>query len=340
EYMEVLWSSKVKKEVWNDDPSKIMLEKGWIAQTKIKGKWFFGPQLVKIFRAMEKLVETEIIEPLGFIEVIEPHHESFETLLKTGHLEGVPMELYYVYEPKTRNPEEWKAFIDHLKISRKVPTEILRDMLSTPNAINCYVQCPNIYEFFASKTIADSEFPILIYDKTAISNRYESGGRHGIERMDEFHRIELVFLGTKEQLIVIKDKIIEKYKKIFNEILDLEWRMTWVTPFYLQHSGILGLDDERQRLKGTIDFESYLPYRGSRKENEWLEFQNFSIVGKKYIDAFNIKAQKLDLWSGCSGIGIERWIITFLAQKGMNPDNWPSKFRNLVGKIPRTFTFY
>ncbi|MHA1144846.1 MAG: serine--tRNA ligase [Candidatus Helarchaeota archaeon] len=340
EFAEILWASEKKEPIWNEDPSRVMVEKGWLQLGRTKGKWFFGPQITKIIRAMEQIVKREIIKPLGFQEVIEPHHESFSTLLKTGHLEGVPMEVYYVCEPKTRNPEEWETFIDYLKISREVPYEELSKLLSPPNAINCYVQCPNIYEFFSGKTIGDDQFPILVYDRSAVSNRYESGGRHGIERMDEFHRMELVYIGTMEQLVEVKDKIIEKYKYIFNDILDLEWRMAWVTPFYLQHSGILELDDAKQRIKGTIDFEAYLPYRGTREDSEWLEFQNLSIVGDKYTKAFNIKAQRLDLWSGCSGIGLERWSVAFLAQKGLDPDNWPKKFRKEVGDLPKIFNFF
>ncbi|NVM31541.1 MAG: serine--tRNA ligase [Candidatus Helarchaeota archaeon] len=340
EFSEILWASEKKDMIWNKDPSKEMFENGWIAQAKTKGKWFFGPQFVKILRAMEKLVLTEIAEPLKFNEVIEPHHESFSTLLRTGHLEGVPMEYYYVCEPKTRTPEDWEDFIDYLKITKEIPIEILKEKISPPNAINCYVQCPNIYEFFSGKTIGDDQFPLLVFDKAAVSNRYESGGRHGIERMDEFHRIELVYIGTKGQLIEVKDKLIEKYKLIFNEILDLEWRMSWVTPFYLQHSGQLGLDDNIERIKGTIDFEAYLPYRGSREDSEWLEFQNLSILGDKYIRAFNIKAQRLELWSGCSGIGLERWCAAFLSQKGLNPNDWPNKFRKIVGDLPKQIVFY
>ena len=92
-------------------------------------------------------------------------------------------------------------------------------------------------------------------------------------------------------------------------------------------------------MKGTIDFEAYLPYRGTREESEWLEFQNLSIVGDKYTKAFAIKTQKGELWSGCSGIGLERWLTAFLAQKGLDPEGWPSGFREYVGTLPRDVKF-
>lgn len=39
-----------------------------------------------------------------------------------------------------------------------------------------------------------------------------------------------------------------------------------------------------------------------------------------------------ELWSGCSGVGLERWAAVFLAQKGLDADNLPEKFRTIVGR--------
>jgi len=74
--------------------------------------------------------------------------------------------------------------------------------------------------------------------------------------------------------------------------------------------------------------------RGGRENSKWLEFQNLSILGDKYVKAFNIKAQKGELWSGCTGIGLERWMAVFLAQKGLDPENWPEGFRKYLDKLP------
>ena len=137
---------------------------------------------------------------------------------------------------------------------------------------------------------------------------------------------------------------------MFNDILELEWRVASVTPFYMSHSGmgdVASAEGEKRKEKtladapetGTLDFEAWLPYRGTREDSEWLEFQNLSIVGKKYTDAFNIKAQKADLWSGCSGIGLERWTVAFLSQKGMDPANWPKAFQSRIGKMPTGVEF-
>ena len=131
----------------------------------------------------------------------------------------------------------------------------------------------------------------------------------------------------------IKEKLLERYKRVFEEIMELEWRMAWVTPFYMQQAGEI---EEEKGEKGTIDFEAWLPYK-----SEWLELHNLSIMGNRYTKAFNIKGQKREkeLWSGCSGIGLERWTAAFLAQKGMDPARWPDAFKEYLPKLPKMTKF-
>jgi seryl-tRNA synthetase len=335
EYWELMWQSPPKGNVWEKDPTEEMLKLGWLKQGPTKGRWFFRPQATEIMRAMERITEEEILKPMGFQEVIEPHNETFDMLVKTGHMEGTPMERYYLVGPRTRDPKEWERFMDLVKITRKVPREELADLLALPDSSVCYAQCPVIYWSLSNSTIANESLPLLIYDKAANSGRYESGGRHGIERVDEFHRIEPVFICSPEKSVETKDKFLERYRFVFEEVLELEWRMAWVTPFYMQQAGVVEEKIDEKKTIGTIDFEAYMPYRGTREKSDWLEFQNLTIMGDKYTKAFNIKAQKGTLWSGCSGIGLERWTAAFLAQKGLEPKGWPKGFRERVKELPK-----
>jgi seryl-tRNA synthetase len=337
EYWRLIWRSEEKKPVWNSDPTEEMIKKGWIKPGPTKGKWFYYPQAAAILKTMDRIAVEEVLEPLGFKEVVESHIVPFDIWLRTGHLEGMPGEIYYVSEPATRDPKDWGRFMDLTRITKKVHLEELMKHLSPPNAGVCYAQCPMIYWSLKGKTISEKSLPVLVYDKTAISCRYESGGRHGIERVDEFHRIEPVYIGTRDQLLSLREKLLERYKHVFNDILDLEWRIARVTPWYMQQAGKSSEDIEDDT--GTMDFEAYMPYRGGRDDSEWLEFQNLSILGDKYVKAFTIKAQRSELWSGCSGIGLERWMIVFLAQKGLNPDHWPKGFKRYLNHIPEWVEF-
>jgi seryl-tRNA synthetase len=321
------------------DPTEAMIQRQWVRSGPTKGKWFLGPTAAHLLRTMERIAREEVLLPLGFQEVIQPHHDSFETLLKTGHLEGLPGEFYYVVEPRSRDPAVWERFTDLVKITQEVPTDELSHLVTGPTAVLCYAQCPTTYWWLSGRTLATERLPLKVFDRAAVSNRYESGGRHGLERVDEFHRIEPVYLGTPDQLVELRERLLERYIHVFDEILELEWRTAWVTPFYMQQAGVVGADDPKNRVQGTIDFEAWLPYRGARESSEWLEFQNLSIVGEKYTKAFNIKTQKGDLWSGCTGIGLERWTVAFLAQKGLDRDGWPAGFRRYAEPLPEELHF-
>jgi len=328
EYWNLLWRSPKKDIAWEKDPSEEMIKLNWIKQGPSKGRWFFFPPMASIMRAMEDLVIGEVLLPLGFKEVVAPHLIPFDIWVKTGHMEGVPGEIYYVSEPSTRNPDEWSHFSDLVNVTRETPD--FGDMVTKPVGGITYAQCPVIYWSLEGRTLDPKQLPIKVFERKAVSCRYESGGRHGIERADEFHRIEPVFIGTREQMLSLRMELIERLHHVLEKVLHLDWRMAWVTPFYMQQAGEVMEEEEREeaipeeitkidlreREKGTIDFEAWMPYKKG-----WLEFQNLSIFDK-YTKAFNIKAPKDDLWSGCAGIGLERWCASFLAQKGLDPGKW------------------
>jgi hypothetical protein len=121
--------------------------------------------------------------------------------------------------------------------------------------------------------------------------------------VDEFHRIEIVWR-TKEQALSEAEKLKERYKHIFEDIMELRWRMAWVTPWFMAQEGKTGLSEMSGA--GTVDYEAVLPYNGN-----WIEFQNLSVNGEKYPKGFTVKAQSGDplvgmqrRWPREMGIGI------------------------------------
>lgn len=336
EHWSLLWESPKKNMKFNGDPTVEAEKLGWIRRGASRGQWIHGPQMTRLFRTFEQVVLEEVIRPLGYTEMIFPKLDTWDVLKHSGHAKGVYPEIYYVSPPKTRDPVFWEEVIDYYKVTLEVPLDLIHEKIDKPTGIMCYAQCPSFWPFMQGKTVAEESFPVKVFDRSGTSHRYESGGIHGMERVDEFHRIELVFIGTQEQVLAHSKDMQECYKHIFNDILDLEWRMAWVTPWFMAQEGLLGLAEKKD--VGTIDFEAPLPYRG--RDGEWLEFQNLSVNGDKYPKGFNVKSQSgKEVWSGCSGIGLERWASVFLAQNGPDPAEWPDMFREKFGEMPKGIRF-
>ncbi|HOT07419.1 MAG: Type-2 serine--tRNA ligase [Methanosaeta sp. PtaB.Bin039] len=329
EHWELLWESQPRAPLFDRDPTEEMLKAGWIKHGSSRGQWIFGPQATHIFRTFERIVEEEILRPLEYREMIFPKLDTWEIWKRSGHAQGVYPEIYFVCPPKTRDPAFWEEVMDHYKITHEVPLEMLKEKIDLPIGGMCYAQCPTFWGFLQGTTLPTDELPIRVFDRSGTSHRYESGGIHGIERVDEFHRIEIVWLGSREQVVAEAERLKGCYKTIFEDILELRWRMAWVTPWFMAQEGKTGLAEMSGA--GTVDYEAVLPYSGN-----WIEFQNLSVNGEKYPKGFTVKSQSGEpLWSGCSGVGLERWASAFLSQKGMDPENWPEAFRKRVGQMPK-----
>jgi seryl-tRNA synthetase len=333
EHWELLWESVAREPKFNRDPTEEMVKQGWIKHGASRGQWIYGPEATHVFRTFEQIVLDEIIRPLGYREMIFPKLDTWDVWKKSGHAQGVYPEIYFVCPPKTRDPAFWEEVMDYYKVTHEVPLELVKEKIDVPIGGMCYAQCPTFWGFLQGATLPKEETPIKVFDRSGTSHRYESGGIHGIERVDEFHRIEIVWLGTKEQTLQEAEKLKACYQHIFEDIMELTWRMAWVTPWFMAQEGKTGLSEMAGA--GTVDYEAVLPYNGN-----WIEFQNLSVNGEKYPKGFTVKSQSGEaLWSGCSGVGLERWTAAFLSQKGLDPENWPEAFRKRFGEMPQGIRF-
>jgi len=333
EHWELLWQSPRKGIAWDKDPTEEMERRGWIKRIAA-GEWLHTPMSTRIMRTMDEIAREELIKPLGFEEVILPKMTPLDVWLRTGHMPGSANLFYYVSRAEKWDPQDWEDLADYVKVTNQVPLDLLKQKLTAPIGGMCFAQCPPFYWFFEKKLIPDDDLPIKVWDASGTSYRWEAGGLKGLERDTEFHRIEIIWMGTRDQALEIKDQLMERYNHIFNEILDLEWRTAWVVPWYMEQAGEMKIGETKE--VGTVDFEAYLPFRGSREESEWLEFQNLTVAGTKFSDAWKFKtASRKEVWTGCTGIGLERWMVAFLAQKGLNMEEWSPEFRKRVGKMPK-----
>lgn len=345
EHWELVYASAPRPRTFTRDPTEEMVKRTWIRHGASRGQWIHGPQSVQLFRAFEQIVLDKIIRPLGFSEMIFPKLTPWDVWMRSGHAKGVYPEIYYVCTPRTRDPGFWEDVGDYFKVTGSVPVEMIREKIDGPIGGLCYAQCPSFWPFVQGETLATASLPVKVFDRSGTSHRYESGGIHGIERVDEFHRIEIVWLGTAEQTVAMADKLHEAFHSVFENILELEWRCARVTPWFMAQEGMIDTGKTPATVAGgtcgcgervgTTDYEAYLPYSDS-----WLEFQNVSINGDKYPKGFNVKIQSgAECWSGCSGIGLERWTAAFLAQKGLDSDGWPDGVATLVGEPNEIFKF-
>jgi len=332
EHHTVIYESNKNKASYDKNPTEEMLARKWIKRTPHRNQFIFGPELTELSEALKKAMVDVVYKPLGFSGMIFPKIVDWSIWKKSGHARALyhgGFNPYFFSTPKTADPDAWEEVSDLIKVTGEIPGDKIKDLLDPPKGGLAFAQCPPFWTFVEGETIASESLPIKVYDWSGPTYRYESGGAHGFERVDELHRIETLWLGTQEQVRDVTAKLRDKLRTLIEDVLELELREAHVTPWFMEQAGLVDETDDEKMIVGTIDFETYLPYNDS-----WLETQNCSNNGDKYPKAFNVKGQKEELWSGCAGGSFERYLSAFLAQKGFEFDGWPKKFRKYVESLP------
>lgn len=334
EHHKVMYAGKKKKISFKEDPSQEMLKRNWIKRTPQRNQFIFGPQITELSEAVKRIMVDVVYEPLGFVEMMFPKIVNWSTWKKSGHVLGLyygGFNPYFFSTPKTADPAYWEEVTDLIKITGEIPKEEIAKRLKAPEGGLSFAQCPPFWPYLEGECISEDSLPIKVFDWSGPTYRYEAGGAHGFERVDELHRIETLWVGTREQVAQITEKLRKKLRFVMEDVMELNMREAWVTPWFMEQKGMVS-DDEPEI--GTVDFEAILPYN-----DKWLEVQNCSNNGDSYPKSFNVKSQKDELCSGCAGGSFERYLSAFLAQKGFDPDDWPKKFRDYIKKIPEEIKF-
>ena len=335
EVFEEIWRSALKSPRYSQDPNAELVERGWVKRFT-QGIWYYMPPFATLVRAMESIVVNEVARPNGFVEVFLPKLITLDVMRKKGQLYGIPNEMFYVYEPISRDMSEFQSYADLVKATEGTHPEKLAEKLKGPEYALPFAQCEPFYEIFSSQVVDLDEPPAKFFDRSGFSFRYESGGLTGLERLNAFTRIEIAFLGDPQQVVETRDALMRSYQLALDKTLDLEVRTMEVTPVWMAHAGLTR--DISREVPATLDIEVYVPHRGDRETSEWLEVANSSVHFDKYVEWYNIKEKRgREVWTGCSGNGLERFAIAVLANHGFDPQDWPKGLRGYLERLPEPY---
>ncbi|MDI9623572.1 MAG: serine--tRNA ligase [Methanothermobacter sp.] len=324
---EIVAKSRPYKPIFTGDPTEEAIRRGWVKKFPGRGQWFYTPPITALHRALEELVIQKIVKPLKFQECLFPKLIPLPIMQKMRYLEGLPEGMYYCNAPR-RDPETFEKFKKELIIKKEIPIDLLKKGLKDPGYVIAPAQCEPFYQFLSHEIVDKEDLPIKFYDRSGWTYRWEAGGAKGLDRVHEFQRIELVWLGTPEQTEKIRNKTVELSQKLSDE-LELEW-YTEIgdDPFYLEGRKI---EERGIEFPDIPKYEMRITLPG---EEKGVAVISANVHGTHFIEGFSIKeAHGEKIWTGCTGIGLTRWVFGFLAQKGFETDNWPKAIKNKIKEV-------
>ncbi|WP_370004513.1 serine--tRNA ligase [Methanothermobacter sp. KEPCO 2] len=332
---EIVARSEKREFFFDGDPTEEAMRLGWVKKFPGRGQWFYGPQITALHRALEEFLIERIVKPLGFVECLFPKLIPLDVMNKMRYLEGLPEGMYYCSAP-SRDPETFEEFKNELIINREVPMDLLKRGLKDPGYVIAPAQCEPFYQFLSHEVVNVDDLPIKFFDRSGWTYRWEAGGAKGLDRVHEFQRIELVWLAAPRDTEEIRDRTVELSYDAADE-LELEW-YTEVgdDPFYLEGRRV---EERGIEFPDVPKYEMRLSLPGQEKG---VAVVSANVHGTHFIEGFSIReARNMNIWTGCTGIGLSRWIYGFLAQKGFDTEKWPEFIRERVEGVeaPRIITW-
>jgi seryl-tRNA synthetase len=242
-----------------------------------------------------------------------------ETLNKTNHFTSFPEHIHFLTHLR-EDLDVIESFSQTIREaggwSQEQPLELDRNMPKpafTMNPSTCY----HCYEGLQDETL---EGEGIVVTAIAKCHRFESKNHSDFGRLLDFSMREIIFVGKPDFVKENRLKSIEYLKE-----LAVEWNVDSLLeiandPFFTNDFQVKASFQRNQEMK--YELRLTIPYL-----NKSIACSSVNFHSNTFGNAFNIKMGKRNAVTGCVGFGIERWAFAFLAQYGMDEQQWPSTFR-------------
>jgi acyl carrier protein len=248
---------------------------------------------------------------LGAREHEYPNLIALATLERAGHLGSFPHQLTLVSHLE-REP-------DLLRRVAAEPGSLRRDDLAAPRHALAPAVCYHCYPEWAGRTLDAGPVVLTARGRCA---RVETGHPAPLERQWDFAMREIIVLGSRDEVEAARRLLVRRASELM-DALDLDGCIeTAHDPFFTRASRGKRL---LQQL-GTLKYELRLRLDGGGRS---LAVASFNHHQDHFGRCFEIRRPGgAPAHSGCVALGLERWVLGFLTQRGVNESAWPGEVRS------------
>jgi seryl-tRNA synthetase len=262
-------------------------------------------EALDLFKYFDSIFRDFALE-LNAIEKSYPTLLPVDAYRKTGYLKTSPQYSIFCCTPKED--------IEYLEQINKHSSEgKLLECFNQPGYALSPAACFHSYMELERSTI---ESPCVF---TFHQNVFRHEGRfnwNDFGRLKDYHVREIVFFGDMEYVTDGREKIAAKTKNLIQK-MDLNGRLCIAfDPFIVPSMQKF----KKIQIQEQSKYELQLAYF----DNQYLAVSSFNLHGTAFTEPFNISVNGcLKPVTGCVGFGIERWVLAFLSQYGIDPNQWP-----------------
>jgi seryl-tRNA synthetase len=204
----------------------------------------------------------------------------------------------------------------------------LADMVS-PDVCLSPAVCYHVYHLHQDRTIPAAG---TAHGVCGSCFRYEAGNTSDLRRLWDFTMREVVFMGTREDVLRRREAAIHQVAKLLDEHGLAGEIRTASDPFFVAPDAAA---KTYFQLSSETKFEISLQLPGSERVAVGSFNYHTDFFGRAFAIAVDGHGA---MHSVCVAFGLERWVHAVLAQHGTNPQDWPAVMREAPELAPLMLT--
>jgi seryl-tRNA synthetase len=316
-----VWTSPERRAT-HDGIFDLLAETGAVTEVG-EGQVALGEPLLSLFAYFDRAVLSLLAEDFTAREYRYPTLIRTTALETAGYFRNFPQHLMFV--TRLRNDIDVYRDFGAAHTTTGVDSSVL-DLCGNVDYCLPPTMCYHTFQQYSGRTLAADALHVVT--SQGKSFRFEAGYSTTLERLWDFTIREIVFLGSREDVLDARERFMRKVFG-FVEALGLGGRCeVGNDPFFC------GTDtSERiwsQRLMG-LKYELRLDVAPDRT----IAVGSFNFHDDLFGRAFGIEhGANGPIRSGCVGFGLERLVYAFLCQYGLDRQDWPEPVRRAVDLHP------
>ena len=200
----------------------------------------------------------------------------------------------------------------------RVDDRALADMV-TPEVCLSPAVCYHVYHLHQNQTLPSSG---TAHGVCGSCFRYEAGNTSDLRRLWDFTMREVVFMGTREDVLQRRAIAIQKVSDLLDEHRLAGEIRTASDPFFVAPDAAA---KTYFQLSSETKYEISLLLPDAERVAVGSLNYHTDFFGRAF--AINVDGHG-PMHSVCVAFGLERWVHAFMAQHGQNPENWPAIVRD------------
>lgn len=274
------------------------------------------------FTTLVRFLDDSIVRKIA--SKFQAKHEYYpvvingETLNKTNHFTSFPEHIQFVTHLREDLSviESFSAAIKEAGGWNADTRVDMNEAAASPKYMINPATCYHCYEGMQDEQM-DTDGTIV----TAVSkcHRYESKNHREFGRLLDFTMREVIFVGKPDFVKENRSKSIEMLKQLVTD-WELDCHLENANdPFFTSDYEVKASFQRQQEMK--FELRMTIPYLDTT-----ISVSSSNFHSNTFGNAFNIKAGKRPAVTGCLAFGLERFVLAFLAQYGLDEANWPAGF--------------